>query len=57
MANIEFRCCVEHEGCGDQINCPYDLAELFSHLKPGETDTAMCNKAGELVSIYRIEVG
>jgi len=49
----EFRCCVEHTGCGNMIDCPYNLEELFSHLAPGETSTVVCEEIDELVCIHR----
>jgi len=49
----EFRCCVEHTGCGDMVNCPYDFQELFSHLAPGESQTVVCEAIEDLVCIHR----
>ena len=54
MGTTEFRCCVEHTGCGNMVDCPYDFKELFSHLTPGETQTVVCDKIGDLVCIHAI---
>jgi hypothetical protein len=49
----EFRCCTSDEGCGDIEGCPFNLKLLFSHLKPGESQTAKCDKTGKLISVRR----
>ena len=54
MENTEFRCCTKDEGCGAICDCPYDLADLFSHLTPGETQTVVCDKTGDMVCIHRV---
>lgn len=48
-----IRCCTSDEGCGAISDCPYDLKELFSYLTPGESQTMVCDKTGDLVSIHR----
>ena len=49
----EIRCCVEDTGCDNAVNCPHDFQELFSHLKPGGSQTMVCEETGDLVSIHR----
>lgn len=50
----EFRCCTSDEGCGTIENCPFNLKVLFSHLAPGDSQTAKCDKTGNLISVHRL---